>query len=193
MELGDGLSLVRGDAMEGPHDRTSLLCVLERDVPADDPIPAEEAAERFASVVTAMRLWAPGGVSLVRARLAPVRPGALAARADRLSARPRGGEWMLPAGDEQAFREFFTAICVAEPPAARCVGAPRFEMGCSAQETDAEALTDYLLGLRALLDATTDTGRGQLRRCGWRRCAPRRGLAASSRSAWRRPSRSSAS
>jgi hypothetical protein len=65
VELGDGLSLARGDAMEGPHDRTSLLCVLERDVPADDPIPADEAAERFASVVTAMRLWAPGSVSLV--------------------------------------------------------------------------------------------------------------------------------
>ena len=28
----------------------------------------------------------------------------------------------------------------------------------SAQETDAEALTDHLLGLRALLDATTETG-----------------------------------
>ena len=52
VELGDGLSLARGDAMEGPHDRTSLLCVLERDVPADDPIPADEAAERFASVVS---------------------------------------------------------------------------------------------------------------------------------------------
>ena len=64
VELGDGLSIARGDAMEGPHDRNSLLCVLERDVPADDPIPADEAAERFESVVTAMRLWGPGGVSL---------------------------------------------------------------------------------------------------------------------------------
>jgi hypothetical protein len=32
----------------------------------------------------------------------------------------------------------------------------RFEMGC-AQATDAEALSDHLLGLRALLDATTET------------------------------------
>src|SRR5919202_822707 len=64
IELGDGLSLRRGDSIEGPHERTSLLCVLERDVPADDPIPADEAAERFAAVVTAMRLWAPGGVVL---------------------------------------------------------------------------------------------------------------------------------
>ena len=157
IELGDGLSLARGDAMEGPHDRTSLLCVLERDVPADDPIPAEEAGGRFASVVTAMRLWAPGGVSLGtpgwrqadEARWQPVPVGS--------SAGPRGGEWMLPAGDEQAFREFFTAICVAERPPHVAWALDRFEMG-SAQETDAEALTDHLLGLRALLDATTETG-----------------------------------
>jgi len=157
VELGDGLSLARGDAMEGPHDRTSLLCVLERDVPADDPIPADEAAERFASVVTAMRLWAPGSVSLVapgwrqsdQARWQPVPIGS--------STRPRGGEWMLPAGDEQAFREFFTAISVSERPPHVAWALDRFEMG-AAQETDAEALTDHLLGLRALLDATTDTG-----------------------------------
>jgi hypothetical protein len=157
VELGDGLSLARGDALEGQHDRTSLLCVLERDVPADDPIPADEAAGRFASVVTAMRLWAPGGVSLGapgwrqtdQTRWQPVPIGS--------STRPRGGEWMLPAGDEQAFREFFSAICVAGRPPHVAWALDRFEMG-SAQETDAEALTDHLLGLRALLDATTDTG-----------------------------------
>jgi hypothetical protein len=157
VELGDGLSLARGDAMEGPHERTSLLCVLERDVPADDPIPADEAAERFASVVTAMRLWGPGGVSIGapgwrqadEARWQPVPIGS--------STRPRGGDWMLPAGEEQAFREFFSAICVADRPPHVAWALDRFEMG-SGQETDAEALTDHLLGLRALLDATTDTG-----------------------------------
>jgi hypothetical protein len=158
VELGDGLSLMRGDALEGPHERSSLLCVLERDVPADDPIPAQEAAERFAEVVTALRLWAPGGVILGapgwrqadHARWQPVSIGS--------AASPRGAEWMLPAGDEQAFREFFSAICAAQPPASVAWALDRFEMGC-AQETDAEALSDYILGLRALLDATTETGR----------------------------------
>jgi hypothetical protein len=151
LELGDGLSLARGDAMEGPHDRTSLLCVLERAIPAD------EAAERFASVVTAIRLWSPGGITLGtpgwrqadQARWQPVPIGS--------STRPRGGEWMLPAGEEQAFREFFTAISAADRPPHVAWALDRFEMG-SAQETDAEALTDHLLGLRALLDATTETG-----------------------------------
>ncbi len=157
VELGDGLSLARGDALEGPHDRSSLLCVLERDVPADDPIPAEEAAARFAAVVTAMRLWAPGGVVLGapgwrqadHARWQPLAIGS--------ASRARGPEWMLPAGDEQAFREFFTAIDGAQPPPHVDWALGRFEMGC-AQTTDAEALSDHLLGLRALLDATTATG-----------------------------------
>src|SRR5215216_4520362 len=55
VELGDGLSLLRGDALQGPHEPSTLLCVLERDVPADEPIPAEEAAARFARVMTAVR------------------------------------------------------------------------------------------------------------------------------------------
>jgi hypothetical protein len=157
VELGDGLSLARGDVVEGPHDSSALLCVLERDVPADDPIPADEAADRFAAVVTALRLWAPGGVvlgtpgwrQLDHARWQPVAIGS--------AAGPRGVEWMLPAGDEQAFREFFTAIAEARPPAPVAWALDRFEMGC-AQATDAEALSDYLLGLRGLLDATTGTG-----------------------------------
>jgi hypothetical protein len=157
VELGDGLSIVRGDAMEGPHERNSLLCVLERDVPADDPIPAEDAAERFATVVTAMRLWSPGGVLLGapgwrqadQARWQPVAIGT--------AARARGGEWMLPAGDEQAFREFFSAICAAPRPPHVAWALDRFEMG-SSRGTDAEGLTDHLLGLRALLDAGTDAG-----------------------------------
>jgi hypothetical protein len=157
IELGDGLSLTRGDALEGPHDKSCLLCVLERDVPADDPIPADEAAERFEEVVTAMRLWASGGVVLGapgwrqadHARWQPVAIGA--------AAIARGAEWMLRAGDEQAFREFFTAVTSAEPSASVAWALDRFEMGC-ARPTEAEALTDYLLGLRALLDATTDAG-----------------------------------
>ena len=161
VELGDGLSLMRGDALEGPHDPSALLCVLERDVPADDPIPVEEAAARFAAVVTAVRLWAPGGAVLGapgwrqadHARWQPVAIGSAGHR--------RGSEWMLPAGDEQAFREFFTATTGVRPTAAVAWALGRFEMGC-AQASDAEALSDYLLALRALLDGATDAGQAGL-------------------------------
>jgi hypothetical protein len=161
VELGDGLSLVRGDALEGPHDASALLCVLERDVPADEPIPVEDAAERFAAVVTAVRLWAPGGVVLGapgwrqadHARWQPVAIGS--------ATQPRGAEWMLPAGEEQAFREFYSAITAVQPTAAVAWALGRFEMG-SARPGDAEALSDYLLALRALLDGTSDAGRASL-------------------------------
>ena len=161
VELGDGLSLVRGDRVDGPHDRSELLCVLERDVPADDPIPTAEAAGRFDEVVTALRLWAPGGVALGapgwrqtdQGRWQPVGIGS--------GVPPRGGEWMLQAGDEQAFREFFTAIAGARPPETVAWALQRFEMGCD-RAGDGEALSDYLLALRALLDATTDAGQASL-------------------------------
>src|SRR6185369_15802916 len=114
-------------------------------------------AERFEAVVTAMRLWSPGGVVLGtpgwrqadQARWQPVPIGS--------ASGARGGEWMLRAGDEQAFREFFSAICVAPRPPHVAWALDRFEMGCG-QGTDAEGLTDYLLGLRALLDAAGEAG-----------------------------------
>ena len=161
VELGAGLSLLRGAALQGPHEPSTLLCVLERDVPADDPIPAEEAAARFAALVSAMHLWAPGGVTLGapgwrqadQARWQPVAIGS--------ATQPRGAGWMLPAGEEQAFREFFTAVSGGRPTAAVAWALGRFEMGCT-RTSDAEALTDYLLGLRALLDGTSDAGQASL-------------------------------
>jgi hypothetical protein len=116
VELGDGLSLVRGDRFEGPHERSELLCVLERDVPAAEPIPTEEAADRFSAVVTAMRLWLPGGVILGAPGWRQTDQGRWQPLPLGSGAIPHGGEWMLPAGDEQAFREFFAAIDGSRPP-----------------------------------------------------------------------------
>jgi hypothetical protein len=93
-------------------------------------------------------LGAPGWRQADHARWQPVAIGS--------AVSPRGPEWMLQAGDEQAFREFFSAICAARRTASVSWALGRFEMGC-ARPTDAEALSDHLLGLRALLDATTET------------------------------------
>src|SRR5215218_2099554 len=71
LELAPGLVLVRGDRMDAPPEAVypeggdgdpEVLVVLERDLPAGESIGAAEAAARFASVVTALRLWAPGHV-----------------------------------------------------------------------------------------------------------------------------------
>ena len=161
IELGDGLSLVRGDRFEGPHESSELLCVVERDVPADDPIPTDQAADRFAVVVTAMRLWAPGGVILGAPGWRQTDQGRWQPLALGTGATPRGGEWMLAAGEEQAFREFFAAIDGARPGEMVAWALDRFEMGCE-RRMEAQALSDYLLALRALLDATSQAGEASM-------------------------------
>jgi hypothetical protein len=177
VDLGGGLSLVRGELADAPPEAVwpdpldgtqsdpepAVLCVLERDAPADEGIPAGEAARRFASVVTALRLWAPGAVGLGtpgwrradEGRWQPLPLGA--------GGGPGGGQptWFLAAGAEAALREFFTAVERADPPQTVAWALARFEMG-SARGHDAEALSDYLLGLRALLDATSDAGEASL-------------------------------
>ncbi len=170
VELGGGLSLVRGDIAEAPREAVfpeggdgepALLCVLERDLPAGESIPAAEAADAFASVVRSMRLWAPGGVGLGT-------PGWRSFGGGRWEALPVGAAavgsergWHLSAGEERAFCDFFSVVAPAAPP--RTVGwaLGRFEMGCE-RRLDAEALPDFMLALRALLEAASDAGEASL-------------------------------
>jgi hypothetical protein len=175
VDLGSGLSLVRGDRAEAPPEAVwpdplepgaagepAVLCVLERDAPAAEGITAAAAAERFAAVVTALRLWAPGAVGVGA-------PGWRRADEGRWQPLPlgmggdvEGGDaWYLPAGEEAGLGEFFAAVDAADPPRTVAWALARFEMG-SARGKDAEALSDYLLALRALLDATSDAGEASL-------------------------------
>jgi hypothetical protein len=141
----------------------AVLCVLERDAPADEGIPAAEAARRFTGVVTALRLWAPGAVALGapawrRTDEGRWQPLPLDVGGEPGSATPAG---FLPGGEEDGLRQFFAAIEQADPPQTVAWALARFEMG-SARGHDAEALSDYLLALRALLDATSDAGEASL-------------------------------
>jgi hypothetical protein len=176
IDLDGCLSLVRGDVADappeavwpdplgaGPEPEPAVLCLLERDAPADEGIPAAEAARRFVSVVTALRLWAPGAVSLGapgwrRADEGPWQPLPLGAGGDSGGAGPA---WSFAAGEETGLREFFAAVEAAEPPRTVAWALARFEMG-SARGYEAEALSDYLLALRALLDASSDAGEASL-------------------------------
>jgi hypothetical protein len=170
VELGDGLSLVRGDRVEAPpeavwpedgDDAPAVLCLLEREVEAGTELSVGEAEERFRRLVTAMRLWGPGAVGLGapgwrradEGRWMPVPLGR--------SAAGRGEGWMLAGGEEAAFREFLGTVQESSPGGVIAWALDRFEMGCE-RPHDAEALSDYLLALRALLDATSDAGEASL-------------------------------
>jgi hypothetical protein len=170
IELGGGLSLMRGEAADAPAEAVwpengdgepAVLCVLERDVTADDGITADEAEARFTALVSALRLWAPGRIGLGA-------PGWRRTDEGPWQPLPFGGgpggpagDWFLPRGEEAGLREFVAAIGRADPPQHVAWAWARFEMGCE-RGSDADALSDHLLGLRALLDATSDAGQASL-------------------------------
>jgi len=169
VDLSAGLSLERGELADVPPEAAfpedfdgepAVLCVLERDVAAGDPLPTAEARERFARLVTALRLWAPGAVGLG----APAWRRSDGGRWQVVplgGTRGRGEPWVLAAGEERGLREFYAAVGEADPPQTVAWALARFEMGRE-RPTDAEALSDYLLALRGLLDATSDAGEASL-------------------------------
>jgi hypothetical protein len=170
VELGHGLALVRGDLVggapkeavfpEGGDGEPALLCVLERDVPAGEPVAATLAAERFASVVRAMRLWAPGQVRVGTPAWRSFGGGPWEAVPVGAAGLGAARSWRLPAGEEEGLRDFFAVVDAAEPPPTVAWALGRFEMGC--ERLDPEALPDFLLALRALLDATSGAGEASL-------------------------------
>ena len=172
VDLGDGLSLVRGRprrrAARGGLARATTtgrgrrcVCVLEREVQADDQIPGAEARGALPRARDRAAAVGAGRVAPLRARLAAHRRGPLGG-GSRSAARAR------PAASPGRSPRTRRTTCASssrrssDTPGRRPVGwaLARFEMGCE-RAHEAEALSDYLLGLRALLDATSDGGRGQ--------------------------------
>jgi hypothetical protein len=170
VELGEGLALVRGETADAPAEAVwpengdgepAVLCVLERDVTSDEGITATEAEERFHGVVSALRLWAPGRVTLGAPGWRRTDEGPWQPLPFGGGAGAPAGDWFLPSGEESGLREFFMAIERADPPQHVAWARDRFEMGCE-RPSEAESLSDYLLALRALLDATSDAGEASL-------------------------------
>lgn len=160
VDLGGGLALVRARTLDAPLD-SETACVLERDIAPDDPLPAEEAAEAFANVLTALRLMLPGGVALGPVGWRRAAGGRWQAIEVAPGGADRGEPLVLEAVEEPELRELLDASANVGPTGSLCWALHRFEMGCG-RPLAAEALSDYLLALRALLDATSDAGRASL-------------------------------
>jgi hypothetical protein len=75
----------------------------------------------------------------------------------------RGGSWGLRAEEEEGFRQFAALVAEWEPDGSVAWALTRFDMGCE-RSGDAEALSDYLLALRGLLDAMDEAGQPTLSR-----------------------------
>jgi hypothetical protein len=172
VDLGDGMSLMSGEAIDAPPEAVwsnprersggpHVIAVLKRDIRTDVPLPITEARIRFRRLLTALRLFKAGAVA----------PGALAwARADEGPWQPiqlgsaghlRGEPWLLTAKEEPELCELIGVLGQTRAGGSVAWALSRFEMGCE-RALDTEALSDYLLALRALLDGSDDTGRASL-------------------------------
>ncbi len=171
VELGGDLALVDAALLAPPpapvwletdeggraSPPTTAFLALERDVSADAGLPIAEARLRFRAALTALRLLDPGGVSL--APLGHARAGDGVWQALRLdpSGHARGPQRVLDSEEAIRLAELLAAL---EGGAEGRLGwaLDRFEMGIE-RRNEAEALSDYLLALRGLLD-TGRTGDG---------------------------------
>jgi hypothetical protein len=171
VELGDGLALVRGGLTDAPDDalwsdpagggrdadrrEPNVLVTLTREVDPDDAPPLGEARERFRRLLTGLRLWKPGAVALAGVGWRRLGDGAWAPLELEPTGVPRGEPWALLEGEEGHLRELLDAIGRAHAAGSTAWALGRFEMGCG-RAREAEALSDYLLALRALLERGGD-------------------------------------
>ncbi len=158
--LGEGLSLVRGEALDDPPpeavwptgaDEPCVLACLTLSCDPGKPAPLTEARVRFRRLLSALRLFDPARVALgpvawERTGAGPWSVGDLCT-----GGRPHGVLEVEP-GAEDELRAFISLVTRRTPRAGELAWAlRRYELGCE-RPSLFEALTDHLLALRALLE-----------------------------------------
>jgi len=159
IRLHDGLSLTPGDrvpdapaeAIWGEVEEPNVLAVLTSSAERTTPASVAAATQRFRELLTALRLFERGSYALgpmawTRIDSGPWQPVALGATA------PPSSLTLVPARQEDELRGFCSLIPRRLPDEGEVAWAlARFEMGCERVDPF-QALTDYLLALRALLE-----------------------------------------
>ncbi|MEA2375287.1 MAG: hypothetical protein QOD53_1750 [Thermoleophilaceae bacterium] len=175
LDLGGGLVLARGDSVSappeavwplGPGEREratgpNVVAALERDVETDSPLPAGEARVRFRRLLTALRLFKPGRVSVGPVAWGRADEGVWQPLPLALGGPGRGEPWVLGADEEGQMRELVELVASTRNGGRIGWALARFEMGCE-RTADMDALSDYLLAVQSLLDAGDDAGRASL-------------------------------
>ena len=157
--LAEGLSLMRSRVLAEPPDLVAddgLLLILRVPQERSEHPPLAQARARFRRVLTALRLFEAGGFALGPIGAARIDGGEWLPVAASGPGRP-GPPLVVTAAQEDEFRAFCHLIARRLPlPEGSGAGElawalDRFEMGC-ARADPLEALSDYLLALRALLE-----------------------------------------
>ena len=159
MALGEGLALVRGDAFDdappdavwGDAEEPHVLIVLTVAQDRAAPAPMSAARVRFRRTLTALRLFERGGFALGPVAWTRIDAGSWRSAPLGGGGRPRLVR-AIPAAQEDELRAFCDLVARRAPRGGETAWAlSRFEMGCE-RLAPFEALTDYLLALRALLE-----------------------------------------
>ena len=174
VDLENGLALVRGEHSDAPDEavwgdpadlrpedarrRPNVLLTLTREVTPDEPLSVVDAGEAFREVLTGMRLWKAGGIALAAVAWRRTGDGHWRPFELETTGVARGEPWILIEGEEEELREFLEAISGSPRSGSVAWALGRLEMGLG-RGLEAEALSDYLLGLRALLDSGTEGSR----------------------------------
>jgi hypothetical protein len=162
LPLGDGLSLIRGDALAdapaeavwGDTEEPHVLALLAIDPDRSDRAPVPVARARFRRILTALRLFERGGYALGPVAWARGEAGSWRTVPIGVSGRLGGVRYLtlIPTSQQEELRAFYRLVARRAPGGGELGWAlARFEMGCE-RLAPFEALTDYLLALRALLE-----------------------------------------
>jgi hypothetical protein len=159
LPLGDGLSLIRGDlvpdapgdAVWGDGEEPNVLALLSVDQERSARPPVSVARTRFRRILTALRLFARGGYAVGPVAWARTEAGSWRPVPIGTNGRPRLLT-LVGAGQEEELRAFYDLVTRRLPGGGELAWAlSRFEMGCE-RLAPFEALSDYLMALRALLE-----------------------------------------
>ncbi len=158
VRLDEGLSLVRGDALPdapaeavwGDSDEPNVLALLAVDQERAQRPPVAIARARFRRILSALRLFERGGYAIGPVGWARTEAGRWRSVPVGFSGRPRLLT-LIPAAQEDELRAFYRLVARRAPSPELAWALARFEMGCE-RLAPFEALTDYLVALRALLE-----------------------------------------
>jgi hypothetical protein len=159
LSLGDGLSLVWADAMadapieavRGDGGQPHVLAKLTVTQDPMQPPPLSLARTRFRRLLTALRLFERGGYAIGPLAWVRIDTGPWRLVPFGVGGRPRLPVLITPEQEDE-LRAFCNLVEQRRPYEGEVAWAlGRFEMGCE-RLVPFEALTDYLLALRVLLE-----------------------------------------
>ncbi len=164
IELGEGLSIEHGEDIGAPPEASwaedgetpRAVVVLRFELEDGDELPVAQARRSFRALVEGLRLYRAGAVTLPGVGFVREAEGRWQPLELEAAGAARGEPLLLAEEEATELAGFLAAVerSPSRPHVAWAIG--RFDMGCS-RAVEAEALSDHLLALRALLDADGDS------------------------------------